>query len=882
MSNLPTGTVTFLFTDIEGSTRLLEALGNAYSAVLERHHALLREAIASGGGTEVSTEGDAFFAVFPSAPRALAAAVEAQRALAAVTWPVDAQVRVRMGLHTGEGTLGGDNYLGLAVHRAARVAAAAHGGQILLSGATASLTAPDLPPGVRLRELGTFRLRDLTDPETLHQANVEGLPDAFPKPRTLDVAPNNLPTQLTTFLGREPVLKELLAILPQSRLLTLTGPGGTGKTRLSLEVAGRVLDHFPGGVYFVALGSVSQPELVPTAVAQAIELPDPGGKAVTDRIIERLQGKPTLLILDNFEQVEAAAPFVTEVLTGAPTATIIVTTRNVLHLYGEREFPVPPMSLPDPRHLTDVASMTQFEAVALFVERAIAVRPDFRVTNENAPAVAQICVRLDGLPLAIELVAARLRLLTPQAMLDRLGQSLDLARSGARDVPERQQTLRGAIAWSHEMLPEADASLFATLSVFSGGAGLEEIEALAVDPVGGDVLDGLGSLVDKSLLRQAEGHGGEPRFSMLETIREFAAEQLDASGRRDDARARHGAIFCSLAGEASADIMGPRQRDWLDRLEQEHDNLREAITWTSEAGQTEAAMMLVANLWRFWQMRGYLVEGYERALRVLALPGVDGFPEALEGALEAAGGLAYWLGNGAAAGHYERALAIAQQMGDRSAEARQWYNLSGAYGLLMERSPESMRLTRDAANRATQLYRELGDSANLGRALWAQANTHYEAGEEQLSMEALDEAMPLLEAAGDRFMVAWGRFMRALFHIMRNDLASARRELEFALREFHAAGDVSGYTLVLDGFAQLAFKGGDLDRAARLSGFVAHLEVVSGTGLNAANRKFLGFEPEQLRDRPATSAAWEAGERMGADEAVALALLPPTTPETDA
>jgi predicted ATPase/class 3 adenylate cyclase len=878
---LPTGTVTFLFTDVEGSTRLAESLGDAFGPLLERHHALLRDAIAAGGGVEVSTEGDAFFAVFTSAPRAVAAVAEAQRALAAEPWTRGADVRVRMGLHTGEAVIGADNYVGLAVHRAARVASSAHGGQILVSGAAGALAAAGLPPDVELRDLGRFRLRDLTEPEQLYQVVAPGLADDFPPPRTLDATPNNLPTQLTTFLGREKELRDILASLPETRLLTLSGPGGTGKTRLSLEVAGRVMDRYPGGVYFVDLSSVTEPDLVPSAIAQAIGLADPGGRAVADRIAERLRGAPSLLVLDNFEQVEEAAPVVADLLSAAPPVTVLVTTRNVLHLYGEREYPVPPLGLPDPRRLPDLATLSHFESVALFIERAVAVRPDFRVTNENAPAVAQICVRLDGLPLAIELVAARIRLLPPQAMLERLGGRLDLARSGARDLPERQQTLRGAISWSYEMLPDGDAALFAALSVFSGGAELEHLEVVCGGLVEGDPLDGLASLVDKSLVRQIEGVGGAPRFSMLETIREYAAEQLSGRQLTDDVRTRHGEVFCGLAEAARDELVGADQRLWLDRLEQEHDNLRAALAWAHDAGRIDAALRLVANLWRFWQMRGYLVEGYDHATAALAAARPDEDPLILADALEAAGGLAYWLGDPASIAHYERGLAIHQEHGDRSGEARQWYNLAGAYTSTVDRAVGYAKAT-DAATRAVALYRELGDDPALGRALWSLANAKYESRDWDESRRILHEALPLLEAAGDRFMWTWGRFMLALSHVVEGDYAGARDHLAFALNEFHAVNDVSGLTLVLDGFAQLAQSSGDLDGAARLSGFVARLEAISGTGLNASNRLIMGLDPRYLREEPATADAWIAGERMTTDEAVAVALAleaPAASPE---
>jgi class 3 adenylate cyclase len=419
MTTLPTGTVTFLFTDIEGSTRLLESLGTGYQPILERHHVLLRDAIASGQGTEISTEGDAFFAVFSSAPSAVAAVTAAQRSLTAEPWPANATVRVRMGLHSGEGVLGGDSYVGLDVHRAARVASAGHGGQVLLSGSTHALAIGNLPSGVVLADLGEHRLKDLSRPEHLWQLSIEGLPSAFPPPKTLEATPNNLPLQLTSFLGRQREVDEVTALVNANRLITMTGPGGTGKTRLALQVAAEASDRFPDGVYFVALEPITRAELLLPTIAQAVGLVD-AGAATVERLAEHFGDKSFLLVLDNFEQVDDAAPLVADLLSRAPHLTILATSRSPLRVYGEREFPVPPLGLPDPRNLPDLDRFSQFESVALFVERAVAVRPDFAVDNDNAPAVAEICVRLDGLPLAIELAAARVRVLTPQAILDRL------------------------------------------------------------------------------------------------------------------------------------------------------------------------------------------------------------------------------------------------------------------------------------------------------------------------------------------------------------------------------------------------------------------------------------------------------------------------------
>ncbi len=608
MATLPTGTVTFLFTDIEGSTRLLELLGTGYQPILERHHVLLREAIASGQGTEISTEGDAFFAVFASAPGAVGAVTAAQRSLAAEPWPENAMVRVRMGLHSGEGVLGGDSYVGLDVHRAARVASAGHGGQVLISGSTQGLAIGSLPPGVTLVDLGQHRLKDLSRPEHLWQLAIDGLPSVFPAPKTLEATPNNLPLQLTSFLGRQREVDEVTALVNANRLVTLTGPGGTGKTRLALQVAAEASDRFPDGVYFVALEPITRSDLLLPTIAQAVGLVD-AGAATVERLADHFGDRAFLLVLDNFEQVDEAAPLVGELLTRSAHLAILATSRSPLRVYGEREFPVPPLGLPDPRHLPDLEQFSQFESVALFVERAVAVRPDFAVDNQNAPAVAEICVKLDGLPLAIELAAARVRVLSPQAILDRLSDQLSLLSGGARDLPARQQTLRGAIAWSHDLLDEADRAAFACLSVFAGGSSLEAIELVCFDDAARtSALDVVSSLVDKSLLREEQAPSGEPRFRMLETIRQFAGEQLEARGERSEYRTRHAAEVLSLVEAWAPHVLKADSRAYLDRYEMERDNIRAAVAWAIEIPATETALRLLAACWRYWQIRGYLTE----------------------------------------------------------------------------------------------------------------------------------------------------------------------------------------------------------------------------------------------------------------------------------
>ena len=880
MPELLTGIVTFLFSDIEGSTRLARRLGPAWTGTLGRHQELLRAAFLAGGGVEVGTEGDSFFVAFPTPAGAVGAATAAQRALAAEPWPEGAEVRVRIGMHTGEASIGTEGYVGLHVHRASRIASAGHGGQVLLSDATRTLLDHALPEGVSLRDLGEHRLRDIDRPEHLWQLVIEGLQGDFPAIRSAGGAPNNLPRRLTTFLGREREIAEVQALLAEHRLLTLTGPGGTGKTRLSLEVASRAMPSYPDGVFFVELASIRDPELVLTTIAQSLGLPDRGGRKALERLTDHIGERAMLLVLDNFEQVADAAPAVRDLIGAAPNVSVLTSSRSVLRVSGEQEYPVPPLGVPDPAHLPPLAQLSQYEAVALFIERARAVKPDFAVTNQNAPAVAEICVRLDGLPLAIELAAARIRIFPPQAMLERLGDRLRLLAGGSRDLPERQQTLRGAIAWSHDMLGETDRVLFACLSVFVGGGGLDAIERLCTDVVGGDVLTGLESLVEKSLVRQSEGVDGDPRFGMLETIREYAVEQAVATGRWPLLREQHAALFLEFAEGAAATVMGASQRETLDRMEQEHDNLRAAMRWALEAGAAETALRFGSAMWRFWQMRGHLVEGLEVLQRALALEHGQEHPDRRADALDAAAGVAYWLADSdRSRAFYLEEIELRRRLGDRRGLADALYSISFTYsvtGLQTERNAEGAIVY---INEALDIFRELDDASGIARCQWALANVEWGIGRLDDALRDAAESHARFVALDDRFMVGWSSYTLGIANLALDKVAEwdeeRRREAEDwfgkALDIFVDAQDVSGYTLVVDAFAVIAYRDGDLERAARISGAVARLERTSGTGLNLWNREVLGFDPADLRDDARYSGAWGEGEAMTIDEVLAYA-----------
>ena len=609
---LPTGTVTFLFSDMEGSTRLVQDLGPAvFTEVLERHNAVLREAFGRHGATERGTQGDSFLVMFPEAPAAVAAAADAQRALAGTEWPAAAGVRVRMGLHTGIARLGGDDYVGVDVNRAARIAGLGHGGQVLLSDATRALTADDLPAGVSVRSLGPHRLRDLDRPEPLHQLVIEGLPSDFPPLAAADSTAGNLPNRLTSFVGRDRELEMLERLLDESALVTLTGPGGAGKTRLAIEIARRRAASFADGAWLVRLEGIEDPELVLDAIAATFGLVESPQTTPIERLQAFLAGRSILLVLDNFEHLMPAAARIHALLERAgPEVRIIVTSRAPLRLGLEQEFPV--------------GQLDPSDAIGLFVERARRADPSFGLTDENRSAVAEICDHLDGLPLGIELAASRIGLLPAPVIADQLTRRLDLPGVAPRDLPARQRTLTDAIAWSYSLLDEPARRLLERLSVFAGGFRLAELEAVGgpAPELGAEPIDALSDLVEQSLVESIPGPD-VPRYRLLETIQRFGAERLAERDETSLARDRHARAYLALAEEAARNMPSRHQLPWLDRMTVDHDNLRAAFGWALERDDAELAHRLLAASWRFWQFRGHVTEGAARASEVLAMPGGD-------------------------------------------------------------------------------------------------------------------------------------------------------------------------------------------------------------------------------------------------------------------
>lgn len=872
---LPTGTVTFLFTDIEGSTRLVQALGERWVTVLEAHNALIERAIAANDGVVVKTEGDSFFAVFPAAVDALQASLQAQRALMDHTWPADGVVRARMGLHTGVGALGATDYVGLDVHRAARIADSAHGGQTVISEPTAVLVERSLPIGISLRDLGKHRLKDLAEPETILQVVAEGLQSEFPLLRTLDAIPNNLPKLLTSFVGRDRELSEAVRLLDTTRILTFTGPGGTGKTRLSLQVAAELADDFPDGVFFVDLAPITDVGVVPSRILETL-----GIQASTReeppamRLNSQLADKGLLLILDNFEQLLDGAPLVADMLRASPRTKVLVTSRAPLRIGGEQELPVPPLGLSAADRGDDLDKLMESEAIRLFTDRAMSVRPDFRLTAENAAVISELVGRLDGLPLAIELVASRLRLLPVDQILSRLGARM--LTSGSVDLPARQRTIESAIAWSHDLLAEPERKLFARFSVFSAGARLEEVEAVCgpSDELGEDLIDCLSALVDQSLIQRVDAEG-QFRFRMLHVIREFATARLDESGEAPALARRHLMAYTEYVEETAPELLRRDRKKWLDLLEQDQDNIRAALDWAVESDEPDLAFRLSAGAWRLWQARGHLHEARRRLDEVLALDGGETKNRAR--ALEALGGILWWQSDlEGALGLYQETVRMQRILGDPKELANALYNLSLATVFTQDKGKD---VSRAALEEAGTLYRNLDDIGGLGDVEWGWGNhVGYLNNDPRAAIVHMKKSIVYYEQAGNEFGMGWGMF--EVGHLSRQigEYEEAWGYLSRGLRLFADHHDVSGVVLLLAACGGLALLLGDRDRAHRLAGAFHGLRISSGTEivLNEMNRiEALDFETmEALTGEEAIP--YREGRAMSLESAVAYALAGPT------
>ncbi len=739
--------VTFLFTDIEGSTRLWEQAPEAMRRALAAHDALLDQLITERGGTVFKTVGDAFCAAFDSAGAAVATAVAGQRALASLTVGDAGPLRVRMALHMGEPELRDDDYFGPPVNRVARLLSAGHGGQILLSESVQAAITPELPDDLSLLDLGVHELRDVPDPIHIWQLDVAGLPTGFAPLKTLDYDPTNVPAPLTSFIGRDELLSEIAAMLrePAVRLVTLTGPGGIGKTRLASQLAAQTRDDFPNGRYLVELAPVTDPALMLDTIATALGVPEEPDQTKETTLHAWLRPRRLLLILDNFEQILGAAPLVTAILRAAPQVRVVVTSREALRVYGEHEVEVPMLALPDERRALSPDDLVAYEAIALFVNRAQAVRRSFTLTAINAPAIAEICQRLDGLPLAIELAAARSRLFSPQQMLERLSDRLAFLGQGSRDLPERQRSLRAAIQWSYDLLRPDAQRFFRALSVFSGGMTLDAITAVAAgDEPDDDLYDAVQSLVDQSLVREIGGSDGEPRFAMLETLREFAREQLRETGEEEEAQRRHAAYFVALASEAEVQLGGSDQQRWADMLETEHDNIRAALTYAFATGGFDAVARICLGIQRFWSLRSHVAEGRAWLTRALAAR-AELEPETVAALHYAAGSLAEDNNDLATAElEYQAAADQAETIGNLGLAAR---GLTGVGNVAHDRG--NYARAREMQTRAIELARASGERSREAAALGNLGNIAFAEGDYATAAARWHDCLRIMREFGD-------------------------------------------------------------------------------------------------------------------------------------
>jgi len=783
---LPAGTVTFLLTDIESSTRTWESHGPAMAQAVARHYEIVDEVVGVHGGVRPveQGEGDSVVAVFSRATDAVAAAADAQRALIAEPWPDGAALAVRMAVHTGEAQLRDDRYYtGPSIIRCARLRALAHGGQVLISGVTADLLADGLPVGAALLPLGTHRLRDLRQPERVFQLVHPELPAGFPPLRSLDALPNNLPVHLTSFVGREPALAELGARLAEHRVVTLVGAGGSGKTRLAAQVAAEVSDWHPDGVWWVELATVTDPGNVGWTVMAALGMGDDRGLDPVGRITGCLADSRTLVVLDNCEHVlDAVAGLADRVLRACPNVTVLATSREPLGLAGEVAWRVPPLSLPGEGD-SSVDGVLRSEGVRLFVERARDARPSFEVDEATAPVLTAICTRLDGLPLAIELAAARIRSLPPQRILDGLSDRFRLLTGGARTATARQKTLHASVEWSHDLLSEGERVLFRRLAAFAGGFSLEAAEAVAAaEPLKAwEILGLLSDLVDKSLVV----FDGE-RYRLLQTIHDFATARLLLSGETDVVRDRHAAWFLQVAESASAELERALRPASLVGLAVEHDNLRVALEWSMAREDDDLALRLVVALGFFWMVHGHYTEGLAWHRRVLAR--VPGDSSKLRcRAVWALGHMSLncaEVSNGFGTEELIEAIDIGRRLDDPALLARPLADMGALHNFGVPGDAEA------AFTEALDCARRAGDEWALAQALWWEAFYWvFNRNRPERARPFLDELAGMAERAGNVGCLRWNDVVIGMAACLEGRLADAREAMERARQGAYECAD---------------------------------------------------------------------------------------------
>ena len=875
----PTGTITFLFSDIEGSSRKWEEQPEAMRVALAVHDRILREAFEARGGFVFKTAGDAFCVAFDTAQDAVTAALASQRGLHTADWIGIDGLKVRMALHTGAAEHRDGDYFGQALNRVSRILSTGHGGQVLLSLTTQELVRDLLPAGVQLRHLGEHRLRDLARAEQIFQLVAGELPSQFPALRSLESVPNNLPVQLTSFIGREREMAEVKRLLGSTRLLTLTGMGGTGKTRLSLQVAADLFDQFRDGVWLVEFATIDDAALVLETVAGALELRQEAERPLATTLTSFLRSRQLLLILDNCEHVVAECARLAEsLLRACPHLRILASSREPLGIAGETAWPLPPLSLPDHwRELTAgpdaIERLAQYEAVRLFIERATVARPGFALSNENVHLVAQICWRLDGIALAIELAAARIRVLTLQQIVERLDDRFHLLTTGSRTAVPRQQTLRALIDWSHDLLTEPERQLLRRLSVFARGRTLEAIEAVCAGEgiEAWEVIDLLSQLVDKSLIYVERSPTLGARYFMLESIWDYAHEKLVAAGEAGVVRERHLDYFLRFIEDAAPRMLGPAQREWLGRVEMEEYNVRYAIEASGELpGLIPKGLRLLTALQRFVEVRGLFKETREVFGRLLAHPGAAPRDLIRARALAAAGRLAWVADSCPECGKVqEEALDIFQELGDARGTAIALADL-GSLALDAGDLAKARALFEEASALAATLHDpRVTAHVRHTRAMLASAERDYSTA---CALE--EEALALYRRLGDTWqaiIMDWSVGINAAV-IGRFD--DARAHFAECLKVGLELGNRWGASYPVEGLAALAVAERKYECAARLFGVAETQRSRSGLVPQAADHpallKILADAPDF--SGPAVDAARREGRALSFDDAVALAL----------
>lgn len=863
MAELPTGTVTFLFTDIEGSTRVIQDVGDSrYAQALADHGRILREVFEAGQGYVIETQGDAFLVSFHRARDAVLVAVAGQRALAAHAWPDSAKLQVRMGVHSGEPAPAGHGYVGLDVHRVARICATGYGGQILVSQATRHLVGDDLAEDIGFQNLGEHRLKDLTLPLRLYQVIVPDLPSDFPPPRSLNVVPNNLPIQLTTFIGREHEMVEVVHLLSTSRLLTLTGPGGGGKTRLALQGAAEALAEYSDGVWLVELATLSDPAFVPQAVATVLSVREQPGRSHTERLLEYFKDKKLLLILDNCEHViGACAALAEELLRASPGLRILGTSREALRIQGEVVYAVPSLSLPS-RHHFSMDDLKRSEAGRLFIERASLARPGFALQDGDSELLAQVCRRLDGNPLAIELAASRVKVLSVRQIATRLDDMFHLLTEGGRTTLPRHQTLQAAIDWSYDLLTEQEKILFRRLSVFAGGWTLAAAEDVCTgDGIRvGSVLDLLAHLVEKSLVI-ADPQVWEPRYRMLETIREYSRAKLAQSGDARRVHRGHLDWFLSLAEKAEPELRGQHQLEWLNRLDGEHDNFRVALKTSLAGAGAEESLRLAGALARLWYRRGHLIEGRMWLEAVLARSEAS-TPLARAKALSGAGRLATRLSDYEAARAFdEESLRIFREMGDHRSTSESLHALARVAEVRGDYTA-----ARPLYEESLEIFRELGDRRGIAVALIDLGRVVHMLGEIALGQSLLEQSLAISRELDERLLT--GATLHALGWAWKDraDYVTAWSLLEESVAILQQLGDEGYAALSVSGLAAIACSRGKYEESRRL--YEESLRVfgeVAGRARSAESLQGLGDVMCALGDLTTAGSYYERSQAIYKD-----------------